>query len=335
MKFIKENKDNKVQFIEQKKIIYKGSVRLEKFDNKKQNNIPYTQREKYKSDWSPIIKQKRTQTILKQLISEQNQQVLEAKSSRNFKFKRISVDYNYSIQLPNIEEYFHSQDKHQLLTTIKNEKNRVENHIEKLEKIKKELDLSDSIINQHKQAAYHSNTPIKLARRPTVKLNTSGSTSFGKTENVKMHLSIIDCEDRKQNDKNKEVELYKRYERVRNSKVLPQLVTQINESYEEKNKLSDKFNRQLYYCIHNRDYSIQDKMKEYNNDSLSYSQFYLIQKRLKQHLEGRFKATENQVTKFEDELKNLAKTNRLTESRKEQLSRIKIQLESGNYLENY
>lgn len=84
-----------------------------------------------------------------------------------------------------------------MLKTIKNEKNRVENHIEKLEKIKKELDLSDYLINQHKQTSYYSNTPSKSARRPTIKLNTSGSTSFGKTENIKMQLSIIDCEDRK------------------------------------------------------------------------------------------------------------------------------------------
>ncbi|CAD8166601.1 unnamed protein product [Paramecium octaurelia] len=334
MKFIKENKDNKVQFIEQKKIIYKGSVRLEKFANIKPNIISPTQRE-YKSDLSPIIRQKRAQTILKQLLNEQNQQVLEAKSSRNFKLKRISVDYNYSIQLPNIEEYFDSQDKLKLLETIKNEKNRVENHIEKLEKIKKELDLSDYVFTQHKPNTYHSNTPSKSARKHTHKLNTSGSTVFGKTENVKRQLSIIDCEDRKQIDKNKEIELQRKYERVRDSKVLPQLVNQINESYEEKNKLSDKFNRQLYYCIHNRDYSIQDKIKEYQKDSLSYTQFQSIQKRLKQHLEGRFKATENQVIKFEDELKNLAKTNRLTESRKQQLSRIKIELENGNYLEYY
>ncbi|CAK71227.1 unnamed protein product (macronuclear) [Paramecium tetraurelia] len=262
--------------------------------------------------------------------------ILEAKSSRNLKLKRISVDYNYSIQLPNIEEYFHSQDKLQLLKTIKNEKNRVENHIEKLEKIKKELDLSDYVFTQHKPNTYHSNTPGKSARKQhTLKLNTSGSTVFGKTENVKRQQSIIDCEDRKQIDKIKEIELYRKYEKVRDSKVLPQLVNQINESYEEKNKLSDKFNRQLYYCIHNRDYSIQDKIKEYKKDSLSYSQFYSIQKRLKQHMEGRFKATENQVVKFDDELKNLAKTNRLTASRKQQLSRIKIELENGNQLENY
>lgn len=37
-----------------------------------------------------------------------------------------------------------------MLITLKNEKNRVENHIEKLEKIKKELDISDCSINQHK-----------------------------------------------------------------------------------------------------------------------------------------------------------------------------------------
>ncbi|CAD8075814.1 unnamed protein product [Paramecium sonneborni] len=335
MKFIKENKDNKVQFIEQKKIVYKGSVQLEKFILKKQHLITPSPREQYQNDLSPIIRQKRAKTILKQLLNEQNQQVLEAKSSRNFKLKRIQVNYNYSIQLPNIEEYFDSQDKLQMLKIIKNEKNRVENHIEKLEKIKKELDFQDNPTNNHKPISYQSNTPSKSARRYTVKLNTSGSSLFGKTENVKRQLLIIDDEDRKQTEKNKEVQLYKKYEKVRDSKVLPQLVNQINESYEEKNKLSDKFNRQLYYCIHNRDYSIQDKIKEYKNDSLSYSQFQSIQKRLKQHLEGRFKATEYQVSKFEDELKDLAKTNRLTESKKEQLSRIKIQLESGNYLENY
>ena len=84
-----------------------------------------------------------------------------------------------------------------MLKTIKNEKNRVENHIEKLEKIKKELDVSDYTFNQHKPITYHSNTPSKSARRHTIKLNTSGSTLFGKTENVKRQLSIIDGEDRK------------------------------------------------------------------------------------------------------------------------------------------
>lgn len=45
MKFIRENKDNKVQFIEQKKLIFKGSVHLEKFIPIKPIIPPPTHRE--------------------------------------------------------------------------------------------------------------------------------------------------------------------------------------------------------------------------------------------------------------------------------------------------
>ncbi|CAD8105087.1 unnamed protein product [Paramecium sonneborni] len=113
-------------------------------------------------------------TMLRELLYEQNVQLKKAKNKKCIRFHQIPMSYRYSLDIPDLDEYFGMKDQIQIENCVKDCKKKVNTCRNRLEHLKFKIDdqytqeIEDKCINELQQIQQTKNNNPKQDRKDDI-----------------------------------------------------------------------------------------------------------------------------------------------------------------------